>query len=226
MIRKPVPVRTVRPGRAAWVGGGFLLVSLLLGCSDAPRVAPGCYLNGAVPGATRRAIEKAADTFYEQLRSHEYEAAYLESAAQLRERVAKQQVALAWTSIAEILTLPATLATEEIALVSVAKGERGPRELTCLDPADTSNTRRMMATDQPLQVYLIQSGLVGGTLYNFASVWFFDEGKWRIATFGTKPRTVADHDWAWWRTMPGTRRSSTTWPWISWCRRPGCGRTP
>jgi len=187
--------------RAGMIAGAVLIFMTLGGCSDAPKVAPGCYLNGSVPGPARRAVEKAADTFYEQLRSRQYEAAYTEAAAQMKQRVDKQQVAMAWTSIAEILTLPATLATEEIALVAVAEGDRGPRELVCTDPADTSASRRMMATDQPLQTYLIQSGLVNGTLYNFASVWFYEEGKWRIATFGTKPRAVADHDWAWWRNL-------------------------
>jgi hypothetical protein len=190
-----------RPGRIAPILG--MAIALLAGgCSDGtPRLDPGCYLNGAVPGSIRRAVEKSADVFYEQLRSRQYEAAYAEAASQLRERVDKQSVALAWTSIAEVLTLPAEVATEEIAVVAVKPGDRGPRELACVDPADSSASRKMMATDQPLQAYLIQSGLVEGTLYNFASVWYHEGGKWRIATFGTKPRTVADHDWTWWRNL-------------------------
>jgi hypothetical protein len=199
-VIRPFAVHGTAPRRLA--AALLALAVIAAGCSGGPpRLEPGCYLNGAVPGSVRNAVEKAADVFYEQLRGRQYETAYAASAAMLRERVDKGTVAQAWTAIAEVLTLPAELATEEIAVVAVKAGDRGPRELQCDDPADSTASRRMMATDQPLQAYLIQSGMVNGTLYNFASVWFYEDDAWRMATFGTKPRTAGDHDWAWWRNL-------------------------
>lgn len=202
-------IQGARLFRSGIVPAGILLsVAGLVGCSDTPKVDPGCYLNQSVPGSSRRGVEKAADEFYRQLRSGKYEEAYMAAASQLRQRVDKQQVAMTWTSIAEILTVPEEMTTVEIALVAVAAGDRGPREMTCTDPSDSSASRQMMATDQPLQAYLIQTGRVNGTTYNFASVWFHEERKWRLATFGTKPRTVADHDWAWWGNLALAQKNS------------------
>ena len=170
-------------------------LALLPGCSRAPRFAPGCYLNSAVPPRTRRAVESAADRFYALLRATSYDQAWTEGAAQLRSKVEKEQVSSAWSSIAEILTIPMQMTTEEVAVISIAEGSRGPQELKCADPADTTGGRRMVVTDQPLQAYLVQSGVSRGTRYNFASIWFFEEGRWKVASFGAQARELMGHDW-------------------------------
>jgi hypothetical protein len=53
----------------------------------------------------------------------------------------------------------------------------------------------MLTTDQPLQAYLIQSADVNGTTFNYASIWFYEGGKWKLATFGAKPRRQFGKDW-------------------------------
>lgn len=179
---------------------GLLIVLVAGGCSRTPKFEPGCYMNSGVPREVRRAVETAADRFYAQLRSRQYEAAWSEGAEQLRNRVNKTDVALAWTQIAEILSIPDGLVTEEVVVVAIQSGERGPREMACRDPADPGSSRRMVATDQPLQAYLIQTGVIRNVTYNFASVWFFEEGRWRVASFGTKPRKTLGHDWEYWAT--------------------------
>jgi hypothetical protein len=194
---------TLRFGRVFLLSCSALL---LAACSGAPKFEPGCYLNGGVPRAVRRAVEASADRFYAQLRAGQYEAAWSEGATQLRNRVNKTDVALAWTQIAQILSIPDGLVTEEVAVVAVASGSRGPRELACSDPADPGSSRRMVATDQPLQAYLIQTGVVRNVMYNFASVWFYEEGRWRVATFGTKPRKTLGHDWEHWAAVAREQR--------------------
>jgi hypothetical protein len=193
--------------RASLAAFGLGLSALLvLGCSGTPKFEPGCYMNSGVPRAVRRAVEMAADRFSAQLRSGQYEAAWSEGAEQLRNRVNKTDVALAWTQIAEILSIPDGLVTEEVVVVAIQSGHRGPRELACSDPADPGSSRRMVATDQPLQAYLIQTGVVRNVTYNFASVWFYEEGRWRVASFGTKPRKTLGHDWEHWAAVAREQR--------------------
>lgn len=191
--------RTAPPGRRPPAGARWLLLlaatATFAGCSRKPAYPPGCYLNGSVHPATRRELESAAGRFYDLLRSRRYEDAWSGSSAQLRARVDKTQVALTWTSLAEILTVPQRLATEEIAVVVIAEGARGPQELQCTDPADTTGGRRMMTTDQPFQAYLIQSAAVRNTVYNYASIWYFEAGGWKLAAVGARPRTAQGHDW-------------------------------
>jgi hypothetical protein len=172
-----------------------LLVLGFSACARKPHYEPGCYLNSAVKPATRRELEGAVNRFYDLLRSRRYEEAYGEAADALRTRVDKNQVAQAWTSISEILTIPREVKTEEVAVAVFPEGTRGPQQVQCVDPADTTGNRAMLTTDQPFQAYLIQSAEVNGTIYNFASIWFFEEGKWKLATFGAKPRKQLGHDW-------------------------------
>lgn len=172
---------------------------LFLSCSGGPpKFEPGCYMGGGIPGSMRRDVESSAERFYAQLRAREYEAAWGEGSEQLRNRVNKTDVALAWTQIAQILSIPDALVTEEVVVVAIEPGSRGPKELECRDPEAPDNTRRMVVTDQPLQAYLIQTGVVRNVTYNFASVWFFEEGRWKVASFGTKPRKTMGHDWEHW----------------------------
>jgi hypothetical protein len=63
-----------------------------------------------------------------------------------------------------------------------------------------------MVTDQPFQAYLIQSAVVSGTTYNFASIWFHEDGRWKLATFGAKPRVQLGHDWQHWLTEARTQK--------------------
>lgn len=171
------------------------VMALGTGCSKSPRYDPGCYLNDAVKAPTRRDVEAAAERFYGLLRARHYEDAYAEAADQLRTRVAKNDIAQAWTGIAEILTIPDKVTTEEIAVAVFPEGTRGPQEVQCVDPSEPEGGRKMMATDQPFQAYLVQSAQVGDNTYNFGSVWFFEKGKWRLATFGAKPRKMLGKDW-------------------------------
>lgn len=170
----------------------------LAGCSRTPKYAPGCYLNSAVRAETRRDLEIAAGRFIGLIRTGSFETAYQEAAEGLRTRVPKPVIAENWTSIVNQITIPEPLHTEEIALAVFPEGTRGPQKLECPDPADPTGGRRMMATDQPFQAYLIQSGRVGPIVYNYASVWFFEEGRWKLSTFGAKPRSAEGHDWRHW----------------------------
>lgn len=190
--------RSTRFRRAACLVAALTAVAALAGCGGSPKFEPGCYLNGAVPARTRKAVESAATRFYSLLRATSYEQAWTEGSEQLRSKVRREDLAASWTSIAEVLTIPTQMTTEEVAIVSIAPGTRGPQELTCSDPADTSGSRRMVVTDQPLQAYLVQSGLAHGVRYNFASIWFYEEGHWKMASFGAQAREMEGHDWRWW----------------------------
>lgn len=191
---------TNRRRRLMRFAGALVATVVLAGCGGAPKFEPGCYLNGAVPARTRRGVESAAERFYSLLRATSYDQAWTEGSAQLHSKFRREDLTRSWASIAEVLTIPTRMTTEELAIVSVAPGKRGPQEFTCSDPADTSGGRRMVVTDQPLQAYLVQSGLAHGIRYNFASILFYEEGHWKVSSFGAQAREIGGHDWRWWWT--------------------------
>lgn len=200
LLLAALPAMAAIPGIAALATfSGIAALATISGCSGRPTYEPGCYLNSAVKGATRRDLEAAAERFYGQLRSHAYEEAYAEASEALRTRVDKAQVAQAWTTISENLTIPQAIRTEEIAVAVFPPGTRGPQEISCIDPADAAGARSMLTTDQPYQAYLIQSADVIGTTFNFASVWYLEDNKWKLATFGVKARRQMGRDWTYYR---------------------------
>jgi hypothetical protein len=183
---------------------GLLLLAaaiLIPGCSRGPHFKPGCYLNRAVDAGTRRQLEAAAERFYDLVRSGKYEEAWSEASKQFQTRMDREQAAQVWTSMVQTLTIPRDLATNEVAVAVFPPGTRGPQELQCSDPADTTGGRRMLTTDQPIQGYLIQSAQRGSTVFNYASIWFYEGGAWRLGAAGAKPNTFMGRDWRYYRQL-------------------------
>lgn len=178
-----------------------VVAALLPGCSGKPDYKPGCYLNRAVHAATRRQILGAAERFYDLIRAAKYEQAWSEASEQFQTRMNVENATVAWTSLGQILTVPKDLKTEEIAVAVFPEGTRGPQELQCTDPADSTGGRRMMTTDQPFQAYLIQSAQVRNTVYNYASIWYFEGNRWKMAVVGAKPQTIMGHDWRYYHQL-------------------------
>ncbi len=179
----------------------ILLLPAVPGCSKKPDYAPGCYLESAIQSSDRARIDAAARRFLGLLRAYDYNTAFEESSAQLKARFPRDQIQSIWASVAETLTIPGDLALDDIVLVVVAEGARGPQQVTCVDAADSQAGRRMSATDQPYQAYLVHSGVVGANTYTFASVWFLEEGNWRLATFGAKAKLQGGRDWTYYRDL-------------------------
>ena len=200
------PAATLR--RRALTGAalavGLVLAAVLAGCDASPGYKPGCYMNSAVRPDTKARLEAGADRFYGLLRAHLYDAAFDEASEQLRAHDSRDRMTDAWAHMAEVLSIPNGLKTEEIVVAVFPKETRGPQQLDCADPSDPTGNRKLLTTDQPYQAYLIQTGQVAGQTYNFGSVWFFENGKlpgqgvWRLSSVGVRPRLALGRDWSYW----------------------------
>jgi len=177
-----------------------VLAILVAGCSKGLKYKPGCYLGDTIHPADRANIEQAAARFYQLLRSFSYDTAYDEASPQLQRLYPRDQLTSIWASINETLTIPDHLDLEDMALVAIREGARGPQSVPCIG-ADSAAARTMSATDQPYQAYLVESGAVGNNVYTYASVWYYEDGVWKMASFGAKPKIQNGHDWTWYRDL-------------------------
>jgi hypothetical protein len=190
------------PGGAFTTWAGSALAAVLLfgvvalgGCGGRRTVlATGCSTGDQVPAAVRAAIERAAGDFYDRARRGEWHAIYENVAPAVRTGTTEDRFTTPLTRVTERGGFPSELHTESLRVVKFGDGFPYTPHVSCPTPGEDDPTT-LLLTRFPVQASLVQTGMQGGERFYYSTLWFQTDGGWKLATFFTKPATIAGRDW-------------------------------
>lgn len=173
-------------GIAVWLA----VAAGLWGCGT--RIPEGCSTGDAVPSGVRRGVVKAAGLLYDRVRSGKWQEIYTEAAKAVREEQTPQEFLPPLAQVAGMVGVPEDLTVRQIALVHF----EGPAlsHVECTEEGE-ANPITFLLTDFPTQASLVQAGEVGGETYLYSTLWYREDGDWRLASFYLKPGTWDGKDW-------------------------------
>ncbi len=205
MTPAPSSARASRSRRRAGGRSGRIAVLLVLlalaaaGCGGGGgELGVGCFTGDAVPAPARRAVQAAASTLFGHARQGEWQAIYDAAAAPARQGKTAAQLTAPMVRVSQAVGFPAELRTETLSLVRFGPDFPFSSHVECAVKG-TDDPLTLILTDQPVQASLVQTGEVGGDRFYFSTLWFREDGDWKLASFFAKPATLYGKDWQAWR---------------------------
>jgi len=172
----------------------LLALSVLSGCArKGPMdLSEGCASGKDVPKTVQSALESAAQEFYQRAGRNDWSGIYEHAAEAAKKQVSRQDFYAPLTRIFRELGVPSNAETQSITVVKFGEKFKYVRKVACGDP---DQPLTVIVSDTPLQASLVQLVPVGPEHFYFSTLWYGEEGQWRLAALFAKPATLQGRDW-------------------------------
>ncbi len=175
---------------------GRWIVPLLLvvGCGgQGPEIPEGAFTGDAVDPQVRESVEKAAETLFTRAREGEWDAIWESTASRVRRDTSREQFMNSIRQVGSVLGFPPL---ETISLAVVHFGESFPVQDKVEIPVEgRDEPLTLLLTDHPVQASLVQRSAEGTERFYYSTLWFREDGRWRLAAFFAKPATAYGRSW-------------------------------
>jgi hypothetical protein len=153
----------------------------------------GCFTDDRVPPRERAGIERAAAELYSRARTGAWEDIYRNAASIVRDRQTPEQFLSPLVQVLQRMGFP-RLTEETLTLVRFG-GDFPPVTPVECEVEGADRPRKLLLDSHPAQASLVQTGAVGGERFFYSTLWFWEQGVWRLATFHVKPATLRGESW-------------------------------
>lgn len=173
----------------------FAVALTLVGCGrSVPEIPEGCFTDAAVAPEVRQGVEKAASVFLDLARQGAWQAIWDEAATAARESSTQEQFIGSIQRTGQMIGFPPSV--ETVSLATVRFGESfPPQDKVVHQIAGDENPLTLLLTDHPVQASLVQKSVSGPESFYFATLWFLEDGRWKLAAFFAKPASAYGRDW-------------------------------
>jgi O-antigen/teichoic acid export membrane protein len=181
------PRRLVRGGAGAARLLPLVAAALAAAGCGGGELPPGCTADDDVPAAVREEVEAAAATFYARVRAEDAMGIFQNAAWPVHEKSNLEEFVRQIAAAALRYGLPETPTTERIYLVNIVPGVPidFPREC-----GEGEEMVELMLRDHPVQACLEQHGVVNGVTNRYSTLWYRENGVWKLGEFRVRPATV------------------------------------